>query len=153
MAPFGSGVAGDEQVGSAVAVHVRDGGTGVPAERDDAVRARTLGEGAVAVVPEQLVALRRRDVEIRVAVPVEVGCDAAFAANGAAGVRPAGDVHEPAVVVPEEGGARQPTAGGVPADVSLAVAVDDEQVRPAVVVVVQPASPPPIIAAGSFMTP
>ena len=47
------GVTGDEEIGTPIAVHVRDGGAGVPAEGDDARLARALGERAVTVVPEQ----------------------------------------------------------------------------------------------------
>ena len=75
------GVAGDEEVGPPVAIHVRDRRARMPAGRSDAGRPRALGERAVAVVPEQLVVDRRRDVEIGEAVAVEVGGDAAVAAD------------------------------------------------------------------------
>src|SRR5204862_4632277 len=48
------GVARDEQVGTAVAAHVRDRRAGIPAVSPDPGGPRALGERAVAVVPEQL---------------------------------------------------------------------------------------------------
>ena len=70
------------------------------------------------------------------AVAVQVGGDAALAARSPAPGRTA--VDEAPVVVAEE---RRSAAGrrAVRADVALAVGVDDEEVEPAVVVVVEPA--------------
>ena len=96
------GVAGDEQVRAAVAVDVADRGARVPAGLVDPGGAGALGEGAVAVAPEQrVVAVRggvvagRRDEQIGVTVQVEVGGDAAVAAELQVGARAAADVLEP----------------------------------------------------------
>ena len=139
--PVHLGVAGDEQVGPPVAVHVADGRAGVPAEGDDPRRAGALRERAVPVVPEQLVVRGGRDVEVGEAVAVQVGGDAALSSHREACPRRAGDVHEPPVVVAEQCAARQAAVLVPCADVGLGVVVHDEQVEPAVVVVVEPAEP------------
>ena len=77
------GVAGDEEIRPAVAVHVCDGGTGVPAVR----RELRLGERPVAGVPEDLDAARRRHDEVGVAVAVQIRGGAAVALDGQIGVR------------------------------------------------------------------
>ena len=108
--------------------------------------ARALGEGAVAVAPEQRVVAvrgrvvaRRRHEEVGLAVVVEVGRDAAAAAELQVCAGAAADVLEPAAHVVEERAARQPAALRPPDVVLVAVGVDDEEVEPAVVVVVEPA--------------
>ncbi len=101
-------VAGDEQVGAPVAVHVAHRGAGVPPEGDDAGGPRTFRERSVAVVPEQLVIRGRAHEEVGVAVAVQVGGDTALAANGEAGARLGRDVHEAPVNVPEEHAAGRP---------------------------------------------
>ena len=92
------GVPGDEHVRPAVAVDVRDGGARVPPVGVQ----RALGEGAVAVVPKHVYALRRRDDEIGTTGAVQVGGDAAVALDLQAGVRRGGDVAEPPVHVLEQ---------------------------------------------------
>ena len=131
-------VAGDEEVGPTVAVDVADGGAGVPAEGDDARGARALGEGAVPVVPEELVVGGGRDEEVGATVAVEVGGDAALAFDVESRVGLSRDVDEMPVVVAEELAVRQRATP----EVGVGVAVDDEQVDPAVVVVVEPANAP-----------
>src|SRR5829696_648218 len=139
-------VAGDEEVRAAVAVDVADRGAGVPAGLVDPGRSRSFGEGAVAVAPEQRVVpvrggvvARGGDEEVGVAVEVEVRCDAAAAPQLQVGARADADVLEAPAHVVEEGAAGQPSALR-PLDVVLvAVGVDDVQVEPAVVVVVEPA--------------
>jgi hypothetical protein len=93
----------------------------VPARGVDPGRARPFGERAVAFAPEervvavrQDVVARRRHVEVRVPVQVEVGRDAAAAAEHEVGARAAADVLEAAVHVAEERRAR-PAALLVPA--------------------------------------
>ena len=140
------GITGDEQVGAPVAVHVADGGARVPARLVDPGRAGAFRERAVAVAPEQRVVAvrggvvaRRRHEQVGLAVLVEVGRDAAGAAELHVGAGAAADVLEPPAHVVEERAARQPAALR-PLDVVLvAVRVDDEEVEPAVVVVVEPA--------------
>ena len=132
-------VAGDEEIGAAVAVHVGDRCAGMPAEGDDAGLARALGERAVAVVPEEHVVRRRRHVEVGVAVAVEVGGDAALAANGHVGVRRLRHVHEPAAHVAEQGAGRRAAVLRPQRELRVGVVVDREEVEPAVVVVVEPA--------------
>ena len=75
------GVARDEEVEPPVAVHVGDSGTRVPAERDDARLAGAFGEVAMTVVPEQDVVRRGGDVEVGMAVAVQVGRDTALSAQ------------------------------------------------------------------------
>src|SRR5437870_1810837 len=113
----------------------------MPARGDDPVGARAFAERPVAVVPEQLVVLRRRDEEIGVTVPVEVGGDAPFAAHGTPGARGFSGVDEPSMLVAEEGGARKSAVRRIRTDVAFPVAIDDEEIEPAVVVVVEPAEP------------
>ena len=142
----GVGVSGHEQIRAAVAVHVADRGTGVPARRVDPGRAGAFREGAVTVSPqERVVAVggdvvaRGRHVEIRVAVEVEVGGDAAAAPELQVRPRAAAHVLESAVHVVEERAAGE-TAALRPAGVFVVrIRVDDEEVEPAVVVVVDPA--------------
>src|SRR5204863_9347887 len=57
-------VAGDEEVGPPVPVHVTNRSPRVPAVRADSGRTSPLRERAVAVVPEQLVVPRCRHEEI-----------------------------------------------------------------------------------------
>ena len=95
------GVAGDEDVRPPVAVHVRDGGAGVPA----VLRELRLGEGAVARVPEQVDAARRRHDQVGVAVTVEIRRNAAVALDRQVGMRGGADVLEVAVDVLEQRGA------------------------------------------------
>ena len=133
------GVARDEEVGPAVAVHVRHGRAGVPAEGHQPVGSRALAEGAVAVVPEHPVADRRGHVEVGVAIAVEVGGDAAVAADLQPGARARGHVDEPPAHVVEELAARQAAVPQPAREIRVRVRVDDEQVHPAVVVVVDPA--------------
>ena len=105
------------------------------------MRAGALREPAVAVVPQQLVALGGRDVQVRVAVAVEVGRDTALAPNRAPGAGRGRDVDEAAVVVAVQSRPGEPAAGRVRADVALPVAVHHEEVEPAVAVVVDEAQP------------
>ena len=87
------GVAGDEEIRPAVAVHVRDGRAGVPAAR----RELRLGERPVAGVPQDVDAARRRHDEVGVAVAVQIRGDAAVALDGQIGMRGGADVLERAV--------------------------------------------------------
>ena len=135
------GVAPDEEVEPAVAVHVRDRGAGVPAERDDASLPRAFGERAIAVVPEQHVARSGGDVEVGLAVAVQVAGDAALAAHLHPCAGSSRDVREPAVVVAEERAAGQAPVIVPGGQIRVRVRVDGEQVEPAVVVVVEPAEP------------
>ena len=77
----GVGIARHEEVGTAVAVHIGDRRTRMPAKALDPGSQCALGERAVAVVPEQLVPSIGRDEEVGVAVPVEVRGDAALASD------------------------------------------------------------------------
>ena len=113
----GVGVARDVEVGPAVTVHVPDRGSCVPAVPTDPRCACAFGEGAVAVVPEQLVVARGRDVEIGEAVQVQVGRHAAFPADGEVRFRATAHVREPSFRVPEERAAREPTVLAPAADV------------------------------------
>ena len=134
-------IARDVEIRPAVAAHVSDRRACIPAGCGDPCRARPLRERALAAVPEQLDAGRRRDDQVGAAVVVQVRRDAPFAAHREACVRPRGHVHEPALDVPEKGAAREPSALLPERCVALRVGVDDEEVEPAVVVVVQPAEP------------
>ena len=140
------GVARDEEVEPPVAVHVRDGRPGVPAEGAETGLPGALGERPVALVPEERVegvalgvVAGGRDVEIRRAVPVEIGRDTAAAAHRELRPRLHGHVLEAAAEVPEEAARRQPAARLEAGDVRLGVRVDDVEVEPAVPVVVEPA--------------
>ena len=132
-------VAGDEEVGPAVAVHVGDRRARVPAERDDARLPRALRERSVAMAPEQHVVGRRRHVEIGVAVTVEVGGNAALAAERQARARPGGDVHEAPAVVAIQRTRGQPAVRLPGRQVVVGVGVDGEEVEPTVVVEIEPA--------------
>ncbi len=132
-------VTGDEHVGAAVAVHVGNRDAGVPAGRVHAGGAPTLGEGAVAVVPEELDPVRRRNDQVGPPVAVEVGRGAAVALHPEPGVSPRGDVVESAVNVLEQLRARQPAVLLPRRRVVARVRVDGEQVLPTVAVVVEPA--------------
>ena len=134
-------VAGHEHVRAAVAVHVRDGDPRVPARRGHPGGPRTLGEGAVAVVPEQLDPGRRRHDQVGPAVAVQIRCRAAVALHPKAGAGCRGDVAEVPVNVLEQLRARQPAVRLPLRRVGAGVRVDGEQVLPAVAVVVEPADP------------
>ena len=141
------GVSGDEDVGPAVAVDVRDGRARVPAVRAEGIDAggvRAVGERPVAVVPEEHVVGVRRDEKVGVAVTVEVGRDATVPLDGRVRVRSAADVGEAASAdVFEESATRQAALRCPSAGVRVGVRVDDEEVESAVVVVVQPAEATP----------
>ena len=134
-------VAGDEQVGPAVAVDVRHRCPRVPAEGVDAGGFGALAERAVAVVPEELVVGRRRDEQVRVPVAVEVRGDAAVPLDGEVGVRAPAHVHERPLDVVEERAPREAAVALVAGAIGARVRVHDEQVEPAVAVVVEPAEP------------
>ena len=104
------GVAGDIDVGAAVAVHVRDRRARVPAGRGHPGCAGSLGEPPAALVPEQLQSRRRGDDQVRAAVAVEIRRRAAVAAHGQARVRPRGHVHEVSAHVAEQRAPRQSAA-------------------------------------------
>ena len=72
-------------------------------------------------------------------VEVEVGGDAAVPAKRKVGPRAAAHVLEPSAHVPEEGAPGEAAASLRRGDVDVRVRVDDEQVEPAVAVVVEPA--------------
>ena len=135
------GVAGDEEVGPPVPVHVADRSARVPAVRADAGRASALRKRAVAVVPEQLVVARRRHVEIRVAVAVEICGHAPLTADGEVRSRAPAHVGEATAPVAEQRRSRQATARTPAVDVGLRVRVHHEEIEPAVVVVVERAEP------------
>src|SRR5207244_9897199 len=52
--PVGFGVPGDEEIGAAVSVHVRDGGARAPTDGYNRGRASAVAERAGARVPERL---------------------------------------------------------------------------------------------------
>ena len=145
------GVAGDEEVGQPVTVHVAHRRTGVPAVVVDPRLARPLGEGPVPAVPQQGVVGGGRDVEIGAAVEVEVGGDASVASEREVGSRAPADVDERAALVVEERAPWQVALLLPSRDVVDRVGVDDEQVEPSVAVVVQPAEAPshhrPVVSA------
>ncbi len=113
----------------------------MPAVVVDPRLACALDERASAAVPQQGVVGGGGDVEIRVPVQVEVRRHAPVPAQRHVGPRAAADVDEPALDVVEQGAAGQPTLLLPAGDVELRVRVDDEEVHPAVVVVVEPAQP------------
>src|SRR5439155_14451518 len=135
------GVAGYEEIGTAVAVDVCDRRTRMPAVASDPGSPRALGKRAVGVVPQQLVLPVGGDEEVGVAVPVEVRGDAALAADCEPCSRGAGHVPEAASRVTEERAPRQSTVLVPAIDVGLRIRVHDEQIDPAVVVVVESAQP------------
>ena len=142
------GVRRDEEIRPPVTVDVADDGCRVPALRVDAGLDGAFGERPVAVVPEERVPGVRRDVvpgaghvEIGVTVHVEVGRHATVSANGEVGAGARRHVHEPASDVVVERGSREAAVGVRGNDVDVRVRVDDEEVEPAVRVVVQPAEP------------
>ncbi len=128
-------VAGDEEVEAAIAVVVAPGGAGGPGADGDAGLFGDVGEGAVVVVAIEAVLAEVGDEEIGPAVVVEVADDGAKAPAivGDAGL--GGDVGKGAVViVMEERGVR----GGCLAGFGFeGGAVDEVDVEPAVVVVVE----------------
>ena len=134
----GVGVARHEQVGAPVAVDVGDRRAGVPSVDTDARGASPFGERSVAVVPEQLVvSVSRRHEQVGVAVSVEVAGDAAFSPDRQVRVRTTAHVREATLRVPEQRAPRE-TAVFLPARVvRFRVRVHDEEVDPAVVVVVE----------------
>ncbi len=132
-------VARHDEVGQAVAVHVAHGRAGAPAERRHARVARALREVAVAVVPQEQLLGGGRDVEIGVAVRVEIGGDAACPADGEVRARVLADVLEAAVVVPVERRLRQAALAPPARSLDHGVRVDDEEIERAVAVVVEPA--------------
>ena len=134
-----TGVAGDEDVRAAVAVHVRDGDARVPALLGHPGRARTLGECAAAVVPEQLDPVRSRHDEVGPTVAVQIRGDAAVALHREPRVRSRRHVAEMAANVLEQLRARQPAVSLPPRTVGARIRVDGEEVLPAVAVVVEPA--------------
>ena len=106
------GVAGDEQVGPAVAVDVADGGPGVPAEGRGAGVVGPFGERPVALVPQERAAFGAGHVQVGVAVEVEVRRHAAVAPDVEIGAGAVADVDEGALDVVEQGacGAARPPA-------------------------------------------
>src|SRR3989442_14745655 len=74
------GVAGDEEIGTAVAVHICDRRARVPAVAPDPGGPSALGERAVAVVPEQLALPAGGEQEVGIAFPVQGRGDTALAA-------------------------------------------------------------------------
>ena len=136
----------DEEIRPPITVYVADRRAGVPAERVDPGLAGAFGERPVSVVPEQRiepvgghVVLGGRHVQIRVAVEVEVRCNAAVPAEREIGAGVSAHVLESPTDVAEER-ALGKTALRLPGEqVGGRVRVDDEQVEPAVVVVVEPA--------------
>ncbi len=137
------GVPGDEQVGPAVAVDVTDGRPRVPADGRGAGGLGPLGEGSVALVPQERAGLHARHVQIRVAVEIEVRRHAAVAADGEIGAGAGADVDEGALDVVVQGAPGQPARLFPPADLLFGVRVDRIEVEPAVAVVVEPADPRP----------
>ncbi len=133
------GVATDEEIRTPVPVDVADRSRASPAASVDAGRGRPLAEPAVALVPEQRGPAGRGDVEIGVAVAVEIRSDTAHPPQGEVRARPPADVDELPLHVPEEGAPGQAAAPLPPWCVALGVGVDDEEVEPAVAVVVEPA--------------
>ena len=135
-------VAADDRSGQPFAVDVADGSARVPAEDSDGGVLVRLGERAVAVVPQQRAAVGARDVQVGVAVEIEVGSDAALAPEGEAGAGLLGHVDEPAVPTLRKSARRRQPASRFPLVALVArVAVHDEEVEPAVAVVVEPAEP------------
>ena len=133
-------VAADDEVGQAVAVEIPGGGARMPAEHADGGVLVRLGE-LLAVVPEQRAAVGAGHVQVGVAVAVEIGRNATLAPKRHAGARLLGDVGEPALPVSEEPRRRQPAARLPFVALVPRVAVHDEEVEPAVAVVVEPAEP------------
>ncbi len=133
------GVARDEQVLATVAVHVADGSAGRPPVRRHARSASTLAEVSRAVVPQQQVVPRRRHVEVRVAVRVEVGGDAPASLDRMSSPGRLADLGERPAVVAVEHRRRQATALAQPRRLGVGVRVDDEEVEATVAVRVEPA--------------
>ena len=140
------GVARDEEVEPPVAVHVGDGRPGVPAEGAETGLPGALGERPVALVPEERVegvapgvVAGGRDVEIRRAVPVEIGRDAAAAAHREPGPRPTVTSSKRPPRLRKRRLVGSPPRASKPGMSRLGVGVDDVEVEPAVPVVVEPA--------------
>ena len=147
------GIAGDEQIGPAVAVDVADRGAAVPPEGTRTrrhVQRHIVDETLAGLVPQQHVVALGRHVEIGPAVEVEVGRHAPVAARLDPRTDVVGDVDEPSAVVAVQAARGQLAHLAAPrAPLAVRPGVDDVQVEPAVAVVVDPTQPPPIIAAGS----
>src|SRR5207245_8338408 len=79
--------------------------------------------------------------EIRVAISVEVCCHAPLATDGEVGSRAAADIGEVAPRVAEERAPRQAAMLLPATDVGLRIRLHDEQIDPAVVVVVEGTQP------------
>ena len=144
------GVRRDEEIRPPVPVDVADDGCRVPRLPVDAGPDGAFGERPVPVVPKERVPGVRRDVvpgaghvEVGATVHVEVGCHTAVSANGEVGAGARRHVHEPSSHVVVERGSREAAVGVRGNDVDVRVRVDDEEVQPAVRVVVQPAEPAP----------
>ena len=136
------GIARDEQVRPAVAVHVADRRSGVPPEIVDPGGLGALGERTVAVVPEERTRARRRDIQVRPTVEVEICSDAPVAPNCEVGAGTRAHVRERPVHVVEQAAAREAALLLPAIRLALGVGIDDVEVEPAVVVVVDPAEPP-----------
>ena len=128
------GVAGGEEIGASVAVHVADRSAGVPARPG-----KVLALEGAAPVPEYGDAVRRGDDEVCPAVAVQVAGRAAVALQREACVRLLRNVREPAVDVSEELARREPALRLPALGVGARVRVDGEQVDPSVIVVVEEA--------------
>ena len=133
------GVAGHDEVRPPVAVEVARRRTGVPAEGIDPRLLRSLGEAPVAVVPQQPAELGRRHEEVGMAVEIQVGGDTALSPDGEPGSGLLRHVGEATFDVSEETARRQPARGFPAGSIAFGVAVDDEEIEPAVLVVVEPA--------------
>ncbi|MBS1252242.1 MAG: hypothetical protein MAG451_01280 [Anaerolineales bacterium] len=132
-------VGSHEEVGPAVVVQVAHDGGAVPLRRGDAGGRSAFGEGAVAVVPEQRVRPVSGDVEVPPAILVEISGDAAVAPHCQIGTRRCTDVGEGAAIVAVQRVAREAALLLPEIDLVLGVRVDEVEVQPAVVVVVDPA--------------
>ena len=136
-------VVGDEEVEVPVAIEIRERAAGAPQRRSDAGEARDIGEDAVAAVAVQHVRAEVGDVEIDPAVVVVVARAGAHAVLTMANRRSLGDVVERAVAaIPIQAVPRLPRDRRI----GERPAVDQEDVEPPVVVVVEEQPAPPIVS-------
>ncbi len=111
----------------------------MPAERCDTCVTRSLGEVAVAVVPQKQLLGGSRDVEIGVSVGIEVAGDAARSSDGEVRARVLADIFETTAVVSVERRFGEAARAPPPRNLDDGVRVDGEEVELAVTVIVEPA--------------
>ena len=146
-------IVGDEQVEIAVAVVIGEGRTQAPEAAADPGLGRDVGETAAIVPPERVAAVARH-VDVGVAVAVVIGHGHPLAVAPGRQPRRCRDVLEPpAALVPQQDVRRAPDVDEPDAirrrpGRQQRSALGEEQVEPAVAVVVEQSDAPPVVSTG-----